>query len=689
MSEKHPGGEDNPDISGASLTEISVKNGDTPSHTLFPCYRLSSNPILPSHGLHSDENTGFVSTKGCSHRYAMAGAAKLSASGAGSSALVPLVEVKKENAKTSPSSEYDKDRFLLSDSSGMVGKTETNNGSQKLSLIDRMSSEEVDWIGYQFSVLIPTQKTKRDPGITKTGSESINHDSKLAGQAPQFEFENRFDGLNDVCDVAQLEPTKSPICTKPLVLGSDMKEYGFSSFKTDCHKLSLMDSCIVEEDLLIDEVEPQTIPSASQSRSTYDFVAQVPVPPTREEAERLEKNKSVFAWIDDVIFPAGHTPDNITPASPASNNVFDLGDTGLLVVGNSQSRSPSASVHPPSARNHSGISILDLDCDDSSPPVIHTTTRMSLNSSSSSGHLLLMDFGDASDPTPGGGPGPFVPRPGESPPSLNLSLPGSLTAATAPHLRDGTGYPSPRKGVERMRTVVKVVISAPKGVQAERKEARSPISGPIFSARTASRSEVGNAAWARWVQENEERASVSSPASSPPRRNPRSENTRSDISKVAKNGRGVVNPKNSKQVTGPYHKAGHTGARHRNDTAGSSSGNSSRAIYTGADLAAQTVVPVTWSGSGLPFEGLASRHGIDAPLGAMGYHNPKTVSYKRTSVLNRQQKIREQLGGTRDVAPPRSKVSPSSLIKEDLWESQEADFLRASKPAGPSEFTMY
>ncbi|RPA91433.1 hypothetical protein L873DRAFT_311290 [Choiromyces venosus 120613-1] len=104
-------------------------------------------------------------------------------------------------------------------------------------------------------------------------------------------------------------------------------------------------------------------------------------------------------------------------------------------------------------------------------------------------------------------------------------------------------------------------------------------------------------------------------------------------------------------------------------------------------LAPPEVAPVTWSDSALPFKSLASRSKIDVALGTMSYHNPKTVSYDRTPTFNHEGKIREQLPGTRRVALPPKKVSPSTLVKDGLWANQWVDILCASVPATTMQLT--
>ncbi|RPB02943.1 hypothetical protein L873DRAFT_1801539 [Choiromyces venosus 120613-1] len=723
MSDRNYGGEDHPDLSEDTLTELSLQEGgDTPSRTLSPCESWSNNLTPLTRGVHSDGGPGLVSTERSGRRDATADAVKQPASSAETIALIPLPDMKREFIKTFASSEIDNDMLLLPDFSiGLVGKDGTKNGCHELSLIDLMSLEEVNCMGCKFNALIPTKSPKIGSGSTNTVSELIMNDSKVVDRAPKLEFEDSFDCLNGLFNVDALEPEglSSPLI--PAVLGSFVKENASKSLKNSCYQTLLMDSCIVE-DQLIDGAEQPMMPSTCPSDSASRCMPQPSLPQAGGDAERVEKNKSVFAWIDAVIISACHMSETMTTTSPVTSDLIDLFTTNLFVVRSPLSVLPLVLAHQLPAGNSSGISILDLDCDYSGPPVSpdlkHTTITTSLNSALPIGDLLLLDSGnDALDCADGGGPNPSFPCLIESPTSHNLALSGTLTPAIPPHLRGASEYPPIQKEVGRMRTVVKVVISAPKAAKEGREEGNSLISGPIISARTASDSEVGNAAWTRWVEDNAEKASVASLTWNPARQNPPSEKPRGGISTVPQRGRAVVNPKVSKRVTVSLSKGGHEGVQHTKNMAPSSSRNNNRTVSNGTShssqvkltagqtrghpvravsnsavaptlaqrpitLAPPEAAPVTWSGSGLPFEGLASRRGI-VPLGAVGYHNPKTVSYKRTSMFNRQEKIREQLRGTRQVASPRPKVSPSTLVKEDTWASQEADFLRASGPADP------
>ncbi|RPB02942.1 hypothetical protein L873DRAFT_1787389 [Choiromyces venosus 120613-1] len=591
-------------------------------------------------------------------------------------------------------------------------------------LIDHMSPEEINCMGYKFNALVPTKSPQRGSGITNTVSELVMSDSSVVGQTPKLEFGDCFDCLDYLCDVAALEPERLSNYRIPAALGPGVNQYTSNSLKKSRHQACIIDSCIAEEDRLIDGVEPQTIHKTLPSHKISTFMPQVSVAHTREEVERI-KNKNVFAWIDAVIISSGHISDSTAATSPVTDDLIDLFATDLLVVKSSPSISSLALARQVPARTTSDISILDLDCDFSGPPVSpdlkHTATASSLSSARPGSDLTLIDSDN--DALDSGGPNPSYPCLIELPPSLNLVLLGAPTTKIPPHLREAFEYPSIQKEVERMPTVVKVVISAPKETKPGRKDTRSPILCPIISAKTALHSEVGHAAWARWVTDNATKASVLPPTSNPQRQNPRSGNTRSGISTVHQNGKAVVNPKGTGRVTVGLNKGGHAGVKQIKNMAHSSSGNNNRPVSNGTSgssqakltagqthrhpiravsnpavtpilaqravtLAPPEVAPVTWSNSGLPFEGLASRRGIDATLKTVGYHNPKTVSYKRTSTFNREEKIREQLRGTRRVAPPRPKVSPGTTMKQDVWTSQEADFLRASLPAGPLQFTQ-
>ncbi|RPB02934.1 hypothetical protein L873DRAFT_1841552 [Choiromyces venosus 120613-1] len=491
----------------------------------------------------------------------------------------------------------------------------------------------------------------------KTVSALVVKDFSLVNQARKLKFGDSFDCLDDLCDMAALEPKGLSSYRILVVLESGVKGTTFNSLKKSCRQRDFMDSCIVGGHQLTGAAEPQMIPSAYPSSSASAFMPQLPILHTREEAGRAKKNKS-------------HISDNITTTSPVTSDLIDLFATNLLIP----------------ACNHGGTSILDLDCEYSSPLVSpdlkHTATTSSLTSARPGCDLLLIDSDDDPLDSRGSrGPNPSYSCLIEQPPSLNLVQLGALTTKVPPHLREAFEYPSFQKEVERVPTVVKVVISAPKEAKPERKDARSPILCPIISAKTALHSEVGHAAWPRWVTENAMKVSVSSPTPNPESQNLRSGNTRSGISTVHQNGRVAVNPKGPGQFLReqqPYRLQWHQQLE-------PGESGTQRAIT----LVPPEVTPVTWSDSGLPFEGLASRCAIDAPLGAVGYHNPKTVLYKRTSTFNCEEKSRKQLRGAHRIARPHPKVSLIKIMKEDVWTSQKADFIcaacvpLAAHPIGP------
>ncbi|RPA94050.1 hypothetical protein L873DRAFT_1479649 [Choiromyces venosus 120613-1] len=202
----------------------------------------------------------------------------------------------------------------------------------------------------------------------------------------------------------------------------------------------------------------------------------------------------------------------------------------------------------------------------------------------------------------------------------------------------------------------------------------------------------------------------------PPRKSQRSEKRRGGISSLRQSSRWPVNPEGAKRVTIGLNKGGHGGVEHVKNLARGGSRDNGGTVWNGttglslvkptvgqthsypvcavsnpavSPILAQRVVvltlsevaPGTWSGWGLPFEGLTSRRGVDAPVGTMGCHRAGTVSYKRTSPFKCEERIREQLRGTRRVSPPRTNISPAALVKEVSWESQDVNLFRASGPA--------
>ncbi|RPB02952.1 hypothetical protein L873DRAFT_1787397 [Choiromyces venosus 120613-1] len=123
-----------------------------------------------------------------------------------------------------------------------------------------------------------------------------------------------------------------------------------------------MDSCTVE-DQLMDGAEQQMMPSACPSDDASDIRPQPPIPDTGEEAERTEKNKSAFAWIDAVVISGGQMLETMTTTLPVTNGLIDLFITNLFVVRSSPSPLPFAFTDQLPAHNSSRIPILDFDCD--------------------------------------------------------------------------------------------------------------------------------------------------------------------------------------------------------------------------------------------------------------------------------------------------------------------------------------
>ncbi|RPB02951.1 hypothetical protein L873DRAFT_329840 [Choiromyces venosus 120613-1] len=297
-----------------------------------------------------------------------------------------------------------------------------------------MSSKEVNCFGYKFNALIPIQSLNRGSGITNTVSGLTMNDSKVVDGGLKFEFEESLDCLNDLCDVAALEPKGLSSYLIPAVLGSCVKEHTSKSSKNSCHQKCGMDSCIVEGDQLMDGVEQQMMPSVCPSHNASGFM----------------------------------------PQPRVTNDLVDLFTTNLFVIRSSPRVLPLALSHQLPAHNFSRISILDLDCDYSGPSVLpdlrHSIITTSLNSAPT-GDLLLMDSeDDAMDSTSGGGPNPYLPCFIESPPSHNLALSGTLTAGTPPHLRDGSGYPPIQKKWSVCLSWWRQEFQLPRGVKRSEKK---------------------------------------------------------------------------------------------------------------------------------------------------------------------------------------------------------------------------
>ncbi|RPA96970.1 hypothetical protein L873DRAFT_1791267 [Choiromyces venosus 120613-1] len=105
--------------------------------------------------------------------------------------------------------------------------------------------------------------------------------TKVVDQAPKLESDS-FDCLNDLCDVSTLEPEGLSSYLIPAVLGSFVKENTFKNLKNSSHQTSLLDSWIVEYQL-IDRPEQQMMPSACPSHNVSGFMLQPPVSHAREE----------------------------------------------------------------------------------------------------------------------------------------------------------------------------------------------------------------------------------------------------------------------------------------------------------------------------------------------------------------------------------------------------------------------
>ncbi|RPB02955.1 hypothetical protein L873DRAFT_1787400 [Choiromyces venosus 120613-1] len=482
MSEKS-NGEGNCALSGGTLTELSQQEDGNRS---VQSSGFSNTFTPPTSGLLGDTNSDIVPTRSSrrrSRRKAKLEAAKVLAAGADSSALVPVVEVKKEVIETSSSSETHGDMRLLPDfSSGLVGELERRNGCPERYLVDHLSWESGDSVDRVFSTLTPTQSLKGGDGIMDTASGSVMNDSKLVDQAPKSEFEDSFNSLDGSCKVAPLEPVRLLSSRTPPVQGSIVEGNTFNNSKNGCYQSTLMGSCVNKEPLM-GGLEPRVIPSASKILKPPGFIPRAPFLHPQEEGGRIERNKNVFAWIDGVISSAAHNPESIANTTPTRDDLIDFPPSNLLTAGSTPR--DSVSVFPPQALvlNPIGTSSPDLNRDYPNPPgspdFKHTTATMSPNSACSTGDALFLDLGDDLLDSPAvRGLGYSSPSFMESPPTLNLALTG-VSFITTPHQRDAAKYSSIQNQAERKSTVDKTMIAAPKEAGEEAKEEPSSIFGPM------------------------------------------------------------------------------------------------------------------------------------------------------------------------------------------------------------------
>ena len=559
--------------------------------------------------------------------------------------------------------------------------------------------------------LVPTSKFS----ILGSASEAGVPYSNILGREPQLGFKDNFGSLGGLCTITPLQPTGSTTYATP-ILGSGAQENPSHVLKkTNSIPFSLMDPGESEVGAFIHALGPGTDSAALLLDSSDSAAAS---PQAIQEAQRIAKNKRIFGWVDGVISSAAGVPEGISAdsspsllVSPVTEDSLDLVGLDSLIGGLSPNNSitePSVSSYRLQTRSPDQISLLDLDYTGVSPGFSHCA--MSSISASPAGELLLLDFGDGiQDPTPAKDAGLPLYSSKEIPPTPTPSPPSSISTNTIPAPIGDESGESTSKELQRKPTVVKVIVSTPK----EAKEVSSPILGPIISAVGGSNYEVGNAAWNRWVEENSESTHGVSLSQNTQRQSRRSQNTRRWSPSAPKKGRGIIYPNISLRPMGGPNGTGSTAIREPRKKESDASGWNNYARFSGlggslfkgqmesvvgcyqghpihdiptpvvepaSPLTTTNIAPVTWAGSGLPFEGLAFR-----PL-TLGYHNPQTVSYRRTYAFNREQKVREQLYGKRPI-PPRPKAFKTFPTKLDVWASQEADFRRCSGPQGPDRAT--
>ncbi|RPA89537.1 hypothetical protein L873DRAFT_1822660 [Choiromyces venosus 120613-1] len=104
-------------------------------------------------------------------------------------------------------------------------------------------------------------------------------------------------------------------------------------------------------------------------------------------------------------------------------------------------------------------------------------------------------------------------------------------------------------------------------------------------------------------------------------------------------------------------------------------------------LATSEVAPVSWSDSGLPFESLASRRGIDDPRDYGLSQSKSSLVQDNPYLQSPGKKFASNSSGPAELLFRAKKVSPATVVKEGLWANQEADFLRPSGPTDTMQFT--
>ena len=547
-----------------------------------------------------------------------------------------------------------------------------------------------------------------------SASEAVIPNSNLLGRGPELELGDSFDSLDGLCNITPLQPTRLAAHATP-ILGSGAQEKAAHVLKTSSIQFPLMDPGESEIGVFVPALGSGIIASAARSLNLDSEEAS---PEAKKEAQRIAKNKLIFGWVDGVISSAAYIPESISTTSSSSSlapsTVEDFLDplgSDLLIGGsppNNSATQPSVSSRQLPTGSPDQISLLDLDYIgvSVSPGFNHCT--MSSISADSAGELLL-DFGDEiQDPTPARDAGLPLFNSQEMRPTPASAPPVPISINTIPTLVEDVSSGSTSKELQRKPTVVNVIISAPKGA----KEVSSPILRPIISAAGVSSCEVGNAAWSRWVEENSEPTPGASFSQSAQRQSQRSQNIQRWSSPAPKKGRGIIYPNISLRPIGVPNGSSSAIRKPRDKENGSSEWNNyarfsgpggslfkgrmrpvtgchqdhpiraapTPVVRPASLLNAANIAPVTWAGSGLPFEGLAFR-----PV-ALGYYNSQTVSYKRTSAFNREQKVREQIC-LKHPLPPRPKSFRTFPTKQDVWASQEADFMRCSGPQGPDRVT--
>ncbi|RPB02748.1 hypothetical protein L873DRAFT_1787457 [Choiromyces venosus 120613-1] len=172
----------------------------------------------------------------------------------------------------------------------------------------------------------------RGYGITKTVSELTMNDSKMVDQTPKLKFEDNLDSLDGVCDVAARGPEctiELPYARSPRILYKRKYFQELEKQQSPNNSYEFLDGWRRSVDgwngLKHDALGIPISQPISLHAPTSGFSCQ--------EAERVEENNSVFAWIEAVVITGRHLSETKTTTSPMTDDLIDLSTTNLLLPG--------------------------------------------------------------------------------------------------------------------------------------------------------------------------------------------------------------------------------------------------------------------------------------------------------------------------------------------------------------------